>query len=64
MNLAEIPIHGDLLYVNTSNGVEWTHSKVVNPAAPSLIVLDKRTGKLVAVHFMRQSLDKDGLSND
>ena len=43
-----ILIHGDWLYVNTSNGVEWTHSKVVNPAAPSLIVLDKRTGKLAA----------------
>ncbi len=41
-------LHGDLLYVNTSNGVEWTHSFVVHPEAPSLIALDKRTGKLVA----------------
>jgi outer membrane protein assembly factor BamB len=43
-----ILLHGDLLYVNTSNGVEWTHSKVVNPAAPSVVVLNKQTGQLVA----------------
>lgn len=39
---------GDLLYVCTANGVEWTHDHVVNPQAPSVIVLDKRTGKLIA----------------
>ena len=43
-----ILIDGDLLYVCTSNGVEWTHSRVANPAAPTLIVLDKRTGKRLA----------------
>ena len=41
-------VHGDLLYVCTSNGVEWTHMEVLHPEAPSLIVLDKKTGKLVA----------------
>ena len=41
-------ICGDYLYVSTSNGVEWTHDHVVNPQAPSVIVLDKRTGKLLA----------------
>ncbi len=41
-------IDGDLLYVCTSNGVEWTHKYVVHPEAPSMIVLDKKTGKLVA----------------
>lgn len=41
-------VDGNLLYAPTSNGVEWTHSYVVNPEAPSLIVLDKRSGKLVA----------------
>jgi len=41
-------IHGDLLYVSTSLGVEWTHDHVVNPQAPSVIVLDKHTGKLLA----------------
>lgn len=39
---------GDLLYLNTSNGVEWTHTFVVHPEAPSVIALDKRTGRLVA----------------
>jgi len=43
-----ILMHGDLLYVCTANGVEWTHRRVLNPEAPSLIVLDKHTGKLVA----------------
>lgn len=41
-------VFGDLLYVSTSNGVEWTHSRVDNPEAPSLIVVNKNTGKLVA----------------
>ncbi len=43
-----ILLHGDLLYVCTSNGVEWTHMRVLHPEAPSLIVLNKHTGKLVA----------------
>ena len=43
-----ILLRGDLLYVCTSQGVDWTHDHVPNPAAPSLVVLDKNTGKLVA----------------
>jgi len=43
-----ILVHGDLLYVCTGNGVEWTHEKVPKPESPTLVVLDKRTGKLVA----------------
>lgn len=43
-----ILVHGNLLYVCTSNGVEWTHMEVLHPQAPSVIVLDKRTGALVA----------------
>lgn len=39
---------GDLLYVNSCNGVDNTHRKIRCPDAPSLVVLDKRTGKLVA----------------
>ena len=39
---------GDRLYVGTSNGVEHTHTRVPAPDAPSLVVLDKRTGRLVA----------------
>jgi outer membrane protein assembly factor BamB len=43
-------IHGDLLYVGTGNGVHRI-PKVPNPLpdAPSLIALDKKTGRLVAV---------------
>ena len=44
-----ILMHGDYLYVNPSNGVDRTHAHLPTPDAPSLIVLDKRTGKLVAV---------------
>jgi outer membrane protein assembly factor BamB len=43
-----ILVRGDLLYVCTSNGCDWTHNQVANPKAPSVVVLDKRTGKLVA----------------
>ena len=38
--------HGDLIYVNTSNGPDDEREKVPNPAAPTLIALDKKTGKL------------------
>jgi len=44
-----ILIRGDYLYVGTSNGVDRSHKIIQRPKAPSLIVLDKRTGKLVAV---------------
>lgn len=39
---------GELLYVNTSNGVDQPHKKVLNPLAPSLIAVDKKTGRLAA----------------
>ena len=41
-------IVGQMLYVGTSNGVDKPHKKVLAPLAPSLIVLDKATGQLVA----------------
>ena len=41
-------LHGDCLYVCTSNGQDDEHKFVVNPLAPSLIVLDKNTGRLLA----------------
>jgi outer membrane protein assembly factor BamB len=41
-------VHGDLLYVNSCNGVDDTHRKIRSPDAPSLVVLDKRTGRVVA----------------
>lgn len=37
-----------LLYVNTSNGVDAEHEVSPRPDAPTLIVLDMRTGRLVA----------------
>lgn len=41
-------IVGDMVYVGTSNGVDKPHTSVLAPLAPSLIVLDKKTGALVA----------------
>jgi outer membrane protein assembly factor BamB len=41
-------IDGPLVYVNTSNGVDGSHRKILAPDAPSLIVLEKATGRLVA----------------
>jgi len=45
---SSILIHGNYLYLNTANGVDNTHKRIRAPDAPSLIVLDKRTGRLVA----------------
>ncbi|MBN1443491.1 MAG: PQQ-like beta-propeller repeat protein, partial [Planctomycetes bacterium] len=39
---------GDFLYACTSNGVDGKHAYMPRPDAPSLVVLDKRTGRLVA----------------
>jgi outer membrane protein assembly factor BamB len=43
-----ILLDGRFLYINTSNGVDRTHRHNPAPDAPSLIVLDKQTGRLVA----------------
>ncbi len=45
---ASILLDGDFLYVNTSNGVDDSHKEIHAPEAPSLIVLEKATGRLVA----------------
>jgi outer membrane protein assembly factor BamB len=45
---SSILVHGDYLYLNTATGVDNTHKKVRAPDAPSLVVLDKKTGRLVA----------------
>ena len=45
---SSILIHGDFLYLNTATGVDNTHKRIRAPDAPSLVVLDKRTGRLVA----------------
>lgn len=45
---SSILIHGDHLYLNTANGVDNTHKRIRAPDAPSLIVLDKKSGRLLA----------------
>jgi outer membrane protein assembly factor BamB len=39
---------GDFLYVGTSNGVDKSSERIPFPKSPSLIVLDKHTGQMVA----------------
>jgi outer membrane protein assembly factor BamB len=45
---SSILIRGDQLYLNTATGVDNTHKAILTPDAPSLIVLDKKTGRLLA----------------
>jgi len=45
---SSILIRGNYLYLNTGTGVDNTHKKIRTPESPSLVVLDKRTGQLVA----------------
>jgi outer membrane protein assembly factor BamB len=45
---SSILIHGEYLYLNTGTGVDNTHKVIRTPDAPSLVVLDKATGRLVA----------------
>ncbi len=45
---SSILIHGDYLYLNSGTGVDNTHQVIRTPDAPSLIVIDKHTGQLVA----------------
>jgi len=45
---SSILIDGNYLYVNSGTGVDNTHRKIRTPDAPSLVVIDKRTGRMVA----------------
>ena len=45
---ASILLDGDYLYLNTCNGVDYQHLETACLRAPSLIALDKHTGRLVA----------------
>lgn len=45
---SSVLIDGPFLYANTSNGLNDEHSAVQNPEAPSLVVLEKATGRFVA----------------
>jgi outer membrane protein assembly factor BamB len=40
-------IHGDLVFVSTSNGQDESHVNVPSPKAPAIIALNKKTGELV-----------------
>jgi outer membrane protein assembly factor BamB len=39
--------YGDLLFVSTSNGQDESHVHIPSPNAPSIIAVNKKTGKLV-----------------
>ncbi len=45
---SSVLIRGEHLYLNTGTGVDNTHKKIRTPNAPSLVVLDKRTGRYLA----------------
>jgi outer membrane protein assembly factor BamB len=47
-SFTSILVRGPYLYLNTCNGVDNTHRRIRRPDAPSLIVLEKETGRLVA----------------
>ncbi len=40
-------IWGDLIFLETSNGMDENHEKIPAPKAPSFIAVDKNTGKVV-----------------
>jgi outer membrane protein assembly factor BamB len=40
-------VHGDLIYVSTSNGQDESHVNVPSPKAPAIVAVNKKTGKLV-----------------
>jgi outer membrane protein assembly factor BamB len=39
-------VHGDLIFVSTSNGQDESHVNIPSPKAPSMIAINKTTGKL------------------
>jgi outer membrane protein assembly factor BamB len=45
---ASILLDGPYLYLNTNNGLNSKHSGVERPEAPTLVVVEKATGRLVA----------------
>jgi len=45
---SSVLVHGPHLYLNTGTGVDNTHRAIRRPDAPSLIVLEKATGRFLA----------------
>ncbi|MCX6344863.1 MAG: PQQ-binding-like beta-propeller repeat protein [Armatimonadetes bacterium] len=46
-------IVGNYIYVSPSNGVDRSHKKLQRPNAPRLIVVDKKTGRIVARDYRK-----------
>jgi outer membrane protein assembly factor BamB len=46
MASCSVTSYGDLLFVNTSNGLDATHINLPSPKAPSFVCLDKNTGEV------------------
>ena len=47
MCACSVTSYGDLLFVNTSNGLDESHINLPAPGAPSFICMDKNTGEVV-----------------
>ncbi len=47
MASCSVTARGELLFVNTSNGVDESHENIPAPEAPSFLALEKDSGKLV-----------------
>lgn len=45
---SSVLVHGDFLYLNSGTGVDNSHRVIRTPDAPSLVVLERATGRLVA----------------
>jgi len=45
---SSILIHSDFLYLNSGTGVDNTHKVIRTPDAPSFVVFEKKTGRLIA----------------
>jgi hypothetical protein len=45
---SSVLIHGPHVYLNSGTGVDNTHRRIRTPDAPSLVVIDKATGRLLA----------------
>ena len=46
--------YGELIYVSTSNGQDESHVNIPSPRAPSIIAINKKTGKLVMGRQLRR----------
>lgn len=47
MCACSVTAYGDILFVNTSNGVDESHINIPSPDAPSFVAMDKNTGEVL-----------------